>query len=87
VAQYTFAKRVFSLREVRKSSSSYGGEPSGRKKTMSDMHLPLAVRLAAAVTLAAGSAPAAITLEDSANFQVKNTSPERRSACRRRWVA
>ena len=40
---------------------------------MSEMRLPLAVRLAVTMALVAGSARAAITLEDPTNFQVKNT--------------
>ena len=41
---------------------------------MSDVRLRLAVALAAAITLLAGNARTAITLEDPTNFQVKNTS-------------
>lgn len=40
---------------------------------MSNVRLPLAVALSAAITLVAGSAQAVITLEDPTNFQVKNT--------------
>ena len=40
---------------------------------MSEMRLPLAVSLAVAMAMVAGSARAAITLEDPTNFQVKNT--------------
>jgi len=40
---------------------------------MSDVRLRLVVALAAAITLLAGNARAAITLEDPTDFQVKNT--------------
>lgn len=44
---------------------------------MSDMRLSLTVALAAAIALLAGSARAAITLEDPTNFQVKKTFSEK----------